>query len=67
MPKLSKGRLGKYRCPVCSYRDMVVLEQGAVRDVVACAHCETPLDLSTRGAHSLKLAVRLAEPRIPSA
>ncbi len=65
MPRLSKSRLGAYRCPVCSYRDLVVLEPGVERHIIPCAHCETPLDLSTRGAHSLTLAVQIAE-RLPS-
>lgn len=67
MPQWSEGRLGMYRCPVCSYRDMVVLEQGVARNVIACSHCETPLDLSARGEHSLILAVQLAARQLPSA
>jgi transcription elongation factor Elf1 len=66
MPHLSEGRHGVYRCPVCSYRDMVVLQRGAARAVVICAHCETPLDLSARGDHSLTLAVQVAERHRPS-
>jgi transcription elongation factor Elf1 len=67
MPQLRKGRLGMYRCPVCCYRDMVVIAEGATHQLVTCGHCETPLDLAARGDHSLTLAVRLAEPRLPSA
>jgi transcription elongation factor Elf1 len=52
-----------FRCPVCGYRDMVVLERDAVRNLVICAHCETPLDLSARGKHSLTLVVQVAERR----
>jgi transcription elongation factor Elf1 len=67
IPQIRKGRLGTYRCPVCCYRDMVVIAKGTTRHIVICAHCETSLDLSARGDHTLTLAVQLAEPRQPSA
>jgi transcription elongation factor Elf1 len=67
MPQWSDGRLGMYRCPVCGYRDMIELEKGVTRDLVACSNCDTHLDLSLRGEHSLVLAVRVAHRKLPSA
>lgn len=66
MPQVRDGRLGVYRCPVCSYRDLVVMEGDGTRAEILCAHCETPLSLTTRGAYSLTLRVRVAERGLPS-
>lgn len=67
MPQLSEGQLGMYRCPVCSYRDMVELDRTAERHSIECANCGTPLDLTPRDLHSLQLQVQIAELRLPSA
>lgn len=67
MPQLSEGRLGMYRCPVCSYRDMVELDHAAERLSIYCANCETPLCLTPRDLHSLQLQVQIAELPLPSA
>lgn len=67
MPEFSDGRPGMYRCPVCSYRDLVELDQSAERHYIECGNCGTPLDLAPRDDHSLQLSVQIAESRLPSA
>lgn len=38
-----------YRCPVCSHTDGVLLA-GADAVLIRCSHCDTPLEVSGRGA-----------------
>lgn len=38
-----------YRCPVCSHTDGVLLA-GADEVLIRCSHCDTPLQISVRGA-----------------
>ena len=38
-----------YRCPVCSHTDGVLLA-GADAVLIRCSHCDTPLEVSVRGA-----------------
>jgi DNA-directed RNA polymerase subunit RPC12/RpoP len=52
---------GTYRCPVCGHRDGVELEQGEAYRVIACTYCETPLEVWSRGADSVRFSVQVAE------
>lgn len=67
MPQFSEHRLGMYRCPVCSYRDLVEFDPDAPRRSVDCANCGTALELAPRDLHSLRLSTQIAGVRLPSA
>ncbi|MEX0907492.1 MAG: hypothetical protein WD054_04100 [Gemmatimonadota bacterium] len=52
---------GTYRCPVCGHRDSAELETERSSRVVACSYCNTPLEVSARGADSVRFSVQVAE------
>ena len=51
MDSAGAGSVGwrSYRCPVCSHTDGVLLA-GADAVLIRCSHCDTPLEVSVRGA-----------------
>ncbi|HEX6134158.1 MAG TPA: hypothetical protein VFZ24_09345 [Longimicrobiales bacterium] len=52
---------GTYRCPVCGHRDAAELAAEEGSRVVACTYCNTPLEVSARGADSVRFSVQVAE------
>ena len=52
---------GTYRCPVCGHRDAAELETDEGSRVVVCSYCSTPLEVSARGADSVRFSVQVAE------
>ena len=60
------GDWRSYRCPVCSHTDGVSLA-GTDSVLIRCSHCDTPLEIRTRGpdSASVKVAMTRAERRSP--
>lgn len=56
-----EGRSGTYRCPVCGHRDTADLPGGRESTVIPCSYCKTPLEVSSRGADSLRFSVQVSE------
>jgi LSD1 subclass zinc finger protein len=52
---------GTYRCPVCGHRDAAELEAEEPLRVIDCSYCATPLEVSARGADSVRFSVTVAE------
>ena len=52
---------GTYRCPVCGHRDAVTLEASQGSLVLECSYCDTPLEVSARGADSVRFTVQVAD------
>jgi transcription elongation factor Elf1 len=61
MAKAEQGRSGTYRCPVCGHRDTADLPAGQDSMVISCSYCHTPLEISSRGADSLRFSVQVSE------
>lgn len=57
---------GTYRCPVCGHRDAAELEMSQPARIVACSYCNTSLELSARGADSVRFSVQVAEEPLQS-
>ena len=55
------GQYGTYRCPVCGHRDGAELNTGESQRVVSCSYCNTLLEVSARGADSVRFSVQVAE------
>ncbi|CAN5657497.1 hypothetical protein BH23GEM10_BH23GEM10_13060 [soil metagenome] len=51
---------GTYRCPVCGHRDSAELEVDEPVRVLACSYCNTSLEVSARGADSVRFSVQVA-------
>jgi transcription elongation factor Elf1 len=54
-------RFGTYRCPVCGHKDGTEIDVSVESVVIACSYCDTPLELSSRGADSSRFSVLVAE------
>jgi DNA-directed RNA polymerase subunit RPC12/RpoP len=52
---------GTYRCPVCGHRDAAELDSDENSRVLSCTYCDTPLEVSARGADSVRFSVQVAE------
>lgn len=52
--------IGTYRCPVCGHRDVAELGMSQASAVISCSYCDTPLEVSSRGADSVRFAVQVA-------
>lgn len=61
MATQSEQLYGTYRCPVCGHRDAAELETDEGSRVVVCSYCSTPLEVSARGADSVRFSVQVAE------
>lgn len=61
MARAEQGHSGTYRCPVCGHRDTAELPAGQESSVILCSYCNTPLELSSRGADSLRFSVQVSE------
>ena len=61
MTEPQQVRSGTYRCPVCGHRDVAELagEQQAI--VIPCSYCNTPLEIASRGADSIRFSVQVSE------
>ncbi|MGH7482777.1 MAG: hypothetical protein ACRELV_11530 [Longimicrobiales bacterium] len=56
---------GTYRCPVCGHRDVAELESSRESTIIKCSYCETPLEVASRGADSVRFSVQVAaEPTV---
>lgn len=59
---ISGGQLhGTYRCPVCGHRDAAELNADEAGRIIECSYCYTPLELTSRGADSVRFSVQVAE------
>lgn len=56
------GDWRSYRCPVCSHTDGVSLA-GTESVLIRCSHCDTPLEVRTRGPDAASVTVALARAR----
>ena len=55
---------GTYRCPVCGHRDVAELEPDQTT-TISCSYCDTSLEVTSRGADSVRFAVQVAsEPTV---
>ncbi|HEX6589287.1 MAG TPA: hypothetical protein VF039_09705 [Longimicrobiales bacterium] len=54
-------RFGTYRCPVCGHKDGAEIDVSKESTVLPCTYCDTPLELSSRGADSIRFSVLVAE------
>ena len=54
-------RFGTYRCPVCGHKDGTEIDVSKDAVVVPCSYCDTPLELSSRGADSQRFSVLVAQ------
>jgi DNA-directed RNA polymerase subunit RPC12/RpoP len=54
-------RSGTYRCPVCGHRDTAELAQDQESTVIPCSYCNTPLEVASRGADSIRFKVQVSE------
>ena len=54
-------RSGTYRCPVCGHRDAAELAAGQESIVIPCSYCNTPLEIASRGADSIRFSVQVSE------
>lgn len=61
MSEANQVRSGTYRCPVCGHRDSADLEAGQESLVIKCSYCNTPLEVASRGADSLRFSVQVSE------
>jgi transcription elongation factor Elf1 len=61
MAASEQARSGTYRCPVCGHRDTADLPAGQESMVIPCSYCNTPLEVASRGADSLRFAVQVSE------
>ena len=61
MAEANGGRSGTYRCPVCGHRDVAELAAGQETLVIPCSYCNTALEVSSRGADSLRFSVQVSE------
>lgn len=61
MAESQRGRSGTYRCPVCGHRDTAQLAEGQDCVVIPCSYCDTPLEVSSRGADSIRFSVQVSE------
>lgn len=60
MPHPDDLQSGTYRCPVCGHRDVAELSGGETSTVVTCSYCDTPLEVKSRGADSVRFSVQVA-------
>ena len=56
------GDWHSYRCPVCSHTDGVSLA-GTEAVLIRCRHCDTPLEVRSRGPEGVSVTVALAHGR----
>jgi transcription elongation factor Elf1 len=61
MAESQQARSGTYRCPVCGHRDTADLPAGHDSIVILCSYCNTPLEVASRGADSLRFSVKVSE------
>lgn len=61
MAESKETRSGTYRCPVCGHRDTADLEEGKESMVIPCSYCNTSLEVSSRGADSIRFSVQVSE------
>ncbi len=61
MAEAKEMRSGTYRCPVCGHRDSAELESGQESIVIPCSYCNTSLEVSSRGADSIRFSVQVSE------
>jgi len=54
-------RFGTYRCPVCGHKDGTEIDVSRGPVVLPCSYCDTPLELTSRGADSVRFSVLVAE------
>ena len=52
------GDWRSYRCPVCSHTDGVSLA-GTEAVLIRCSHCDTPLEVRSRGSEAVSVTVAL--------
>lgn len=52
--------VGTYRCPVCGHRDTAELDSPEASTVITCSYCDTPLEVRSRGADSVRFSVQVA-------
>jgi len=57
----TEAHFGTYRCPVCGHRDGAELLPDEEYRVIQCTYCETALEVWTRGSHSVRFTVQVAE------
>lgn len=60
MPDSPDLLVGTYRCPVCGHRDVAELGMDEPATVISCSYCDTPLEVSSRGADSVRFSVQVA-------
>lgn len=53
-------QVGTYRCPVCGHRDTAEVEGAEGSTVITCSYCDTPLEVRSRGAGSVRFSVQVA-------
>lgn len=53
------GDWRSYRCPVCSHTDGVSLA-GTEAVLIRCSHCDTPLEVRSRGPDSASVTVAVS-------
>jgi transcription elongation factor Elf1 len=61
MAESKETRSGTYRCPVCGHRDAAELEVDKESIVIPCSYCNTSLEVSSRGADSIRFSVQVSE------
>lgn len=61
MAEAKETRSGTYRCPVCGHRDSAALDVDQEAVVISCSYCNTPLEISSRGADSIRFSVKVSE------
>ena len=61
MAEGQETRSGTYRCPVCGHRDSAELAKDQQSLVLPCSYCNTPLEVSSRGADSIRFSVQVSE------
>ncbi len=61
MAEAKEMRSGTYRCPVCGHRDSAELASDQESIVIPCSYCNTSLEVSSRGADSIRFSVQVSE------
>jgi transcription elongation factor Elf1 len=61
MAESKETRNGTYRCPVCGHRDAADMPVDKESIVIPCSYCNTPLEVSSRGADSIRFSVQVSE------
>ncbi len=61
MAESKETRSGTYRCPVCGHRDAADMPVDQESMVIPCSYCNTSLEVSSRGADSIRFSVQVSE------